>query len=437
MPSREGVDIQVQRTLGVVACVCALIASTAIPARSAPGDLDVTFGHDGKVITLFAGGFALARDVAIQADGKIVAVGQASGGRRGRFALARYNHNGSLDSTFGRDGKVTTRFEGGALAYAVAIQADGKIVAAGGTRGGFALVRYRPDGRIDPTFSGDGKLITTIGADAGALDVAIQEDGKILAVGRSESNACCPRITKFALVRYEPDGTLDGTFGGDGRVTTSLTDGYDAAAAVALQSDGKIVAVGTSFCPTSCSKFALARYDAGGALDAAFGTGGTVVTQITNGFDGGSAVAIQADGKIVAGGRAGHCCEYTGSFGLIRLDTDGTLDPAFGGDGTVQTNFTIADDEIGDLVIDADGNIVAAGSAGYDGATAMFAVARYDTEGTLDPSFSANGRVRTRFTAGTAVGAEAALQGNGKLVVAGWACEDVDCAFALARYLAA
>ena len=160
-----------------------------------PGDLDPTFGGDGKVLTDFTKGRDGARDVAIQANGKIVVVGRASTRRGyGRFALARYRANGHLDPAFGGDGVVTTNF---------AKKEDA------------------------------------------ASAVAIQADGKIVAVGFADMTA---RVEVFAVARYDRDGTLDTTFGDNGKVTTGFTrEGYDAASDVAIQADGKIVVVGTTW----------------------------------------------------------------------------------------------------------------------------------------------------------------------------------------------
>jgi uncharacterized delta-60 repeat protein len=175
----------------------------------------------------------------------------------GNFALARYNPNGSLDPTFSGDGKQTTNFGRFDGAGAMAIQPDGKIVAAGGALDGdFGLARYKPNGALDPTFSGDGMQTTDFGGGFdGARGVALQGDGKIVAAG-----CACPNDVNardFALARYNPNGALDPTFSGDGKLTTDFGASDDAADAVALQTDGKIVAVGHG---GPGGDFALARY---------------------------------------------------------------------------------------------------------------------------------------------------------------------------------
>jgi serralysin len=255
-----------------------LLLGFPVSALAAGGQLDPTFGGDGKVTTHFAGETdAAARAVAIQTDGKLVVAGDSFGSvSADRFALARYKLDGSLDSSFGGDGKVRTHFAGesDAAASAVAIQADGKIVAAGYSFVGFnrfALARYNLDGSLDSSFGGDGKVITHFaeGSSDVASAVAIQTDGQIVAAGRSQEAG----QVRFALARYNPNGALDSSFGadGNGRVTTQFP-GSALASALAIQDDGKIVAAGAS--QVSHRRFALARYDSNGTLDPSFGADG-------------------------------------------------------------------------------------------------------------------------------------------------------------------
>jgi uncharacterized delta-60 repeat protein len=286
------------------AVLASALVFAVIPALAGPATLDASFSGDGKVTTNFTAGFDGAKAVAIQVDGKIVAVGGAGSSRR--FALARYNVDGSRDTTFGGDGKVTTNFTRHSdVATGVAIQADGKIVAVGevsrntsnGTVGRFALARYNDDGTLDTTFDGDGKVTTdfTAGKD-GAMAVAIQGDGQILAAGSANTFCFCSR---FALARYNDDGTLDTTFGGDGKVTTTFKGG-SAANAAAIQANGKIVAVGGQV--PEVDKFEVARYHSDGTLDTTFNGDGKVSTNMGQGEESATDVAIQANGKVVVAG---------------------------------------------------------------------------------------------------------------------------------------
>ncbi len=390
-------------------------------AQAAPGDLDLTFSGDGKQRTDF-GNTDFANGVAIQADGKIVVVG--IGGAGDDFALARYNPNGSLDPSFSGDGRQTTDFGGFDAASGVAIQANGKIVAVGRGRGDFALARYNPNGSLDPSFSGDGKRTTDFGANDAAYGVAIQADGRIVAVGRGRGD--------FALARYNPNGSLDPSFSGDGKQTTDF-GGFDEGRGVALGANGKIVAVGDA----GAGDFALARYNADGSLDPSFSADGKRATDF-GGDDAAYGVTLQADGKIVAVGgggtaQAGVLLHGNGeSFALARYNPNGSLDPSFSGDGKQTTDFGGSDRASG-VERQADGKIVVVGNGG---AGDDFALARYNPNGLLDPSFSADGRQTTDFGGGDAAHG-VALQANGKIVAIGHGLgSDQLQDFALTRYLA-
>ncbi|MEE9294854.1 MAG: delta-60 repeat domain-containing protein, partial [Phycisphaerae bacterium] len=246
------------------------------------GTLDPTFGDGGLVTTDFLGSSRdVGRDVvAIQADGKIVVVGQTSDAGGSDFAVARYNADGSLDASFDGDGKLTTDFAGaGDIANSVAIQADGKIVVAGrasisGPDFDFAVARYNADGSLDTSFDGDGKLTTDFaGSTDLALSVAIQADGKIVVAGQASTFG----TGSFAVARYNADGTLDAGFDGDGKLTTDFAGRGEVAKSVAIQADGKIVAAGETFTDTGFV-FALARYNADGSLDASFDGDGKLTT---------------------------------------------------------------------------------------------------------------------------------------------------------------
>jgi uncharacterized delta-60 repeat protein len=414
---------------------CALSSLSASPATAAPGALDRTFGDGGTVTTNFSRGSDGASDVAIQANGKILAVGRASTRNYyGKFAVARYRTNGHLDPAFGGDGLVTTNFaKRQDAASAVAIQDDGGIVVAGSgsltTRDGYvALARYHPDGTLDGSF-GDAGLVRanpTTGDDY-AGDVAIQADGRIVVGGTVGAG-------KFAVLRFNADGTPDDTFSGDGVVKTDVATGYDSASSVAVDAGGNIVVAGTS----GEGSFAAVRFTSAGTPDATFDGDGIVTTDLTEGYDAANSVAIDAAGNVLLAGEAGFCCEYTGSFGLVRYDAGGTLDLSFGGgDGIAITNFTRTDDAARDVAIQANGKIVAVGTEGFNGAHSRFALARYTSDGILDPTFGDGGRVVTAFSKGFDSASSVAIQTDGKIVAAGVTYPDpdgLDALFALARY---
>jgi uncharacterized delta-60 repeat protein len=229
----------------------------AVARYTAQGNLDSSFDGDGKVTTRFGGLSAHAYAIAIQQDGKIITAGDACG----NFALARYNTDGSLDNSFGRGGKVVTNISADDIAEAIAIQMDGKIIVAGSSNTGtedFALVRYNTDGTLDNSFDNDGKMTTEFGGDDHAYSVAIQTDGKIIAAGEGELSGALP---SFGLSRYNTDGTLDTSFDGDGKVITDFYSwDYDWANAVSIQPDGKIVAAGWLDDYYLGTYFAIIRY---------------------------------------------------------------------------------------------------------------------------------------------------------------------------------
>jgi uncharacterized delta-60 repeat protein len=413
----------IQPGLALAVLALALVAA-ALPgaAVAAPGALDPSFGAGGEVTTDF-GRSDSAQAVAIQSDGKIVAAGGSFSFPSGDFALVRYIADGSLDPSFDSDGKVTTDFGGFDTASAVVVQSDGRIVAAGrsfsSSSGDFALARYNADGSLDTTFGNGGKVTTDLGGFDAAFGVALQADGKIVAAGQGGAGG------GFALARYNADGSLDPSFGSGGEVTTHFTGGVEVAIAVAIQLDGKIVVTGQTF-SGGFQQFALARYNADGSLDTTFGSGGILMTDFGLGSGFGGALVIQPDGKVVAAGRAGT------DFVLARYNGDGSPDASFGSGGMVTTDFGgAAFDAAFGVALQPNGKIVAAGGT-FSFPSADFALARYKADGSLDPSFGTGGKVTTDFGAFD-VASAVALQADGKIIAAGQGGAGSD--FALARYL--
>jgi uncharacterized delta-60 repeat protein len=404
----------------LVAVIVSLVFSAA--AMAAAGDLDPTFSGDGKQISNFGAGPSEAAAAVRQADGKIVAVGQADD----NFLVARYNLNGTLDTSFSGDGRTQTNFTVSDRAADVARQGD-KIVVVGfstdnnGT-GHFAVARYNLNGTLDTSFSGDGKQTTSFGEFGGAASgVAIQANGRIVVVGETGPG--------FALARYNSNGSLDTSFSGDGRQTTGFGSVGADATDVAIQDDGKIVAVGTAFEPMSSSNFVLARYNPNGTLDTSFSGDGKQGTDF--GFSGkASGVVVQDDGKIVAVGTNLDTVNGGSEFALARYNLDGSLDPSFSGDGRQTTGFGTVGADATDVAIQGNGRIVAVGSAGDSSNSQDFALARYNLNGSLDTSFSGDGRQMSEF-GGSDRANGVALQGDGRIVAVGGGNGE----FALARYL--
>jgi uncharacterized delta-60 repeat protein len=388
---------------GVAGAVAALIAfAIGVAAWAAGGVRDPSFSGDGKVVTDLSARGDFAAAVAVQADGKIVVGGSAAfDGRDPKFALVRYSLNGRIDTSFGGgDGKVVTNFTPGEDAvYGLAVQPDGKIVAAGdaGLRTGnsrFALARYTANGTLDTTFGGDGKVSTnwTTGNDP-VSSLVLQPDGKIVVAGGVAHNY---RNPKLAIARYDDDGTLDPTFGGgDGKVRIDVTARKDYANAVTLQPDGKIIAGGIGIPSGSRAVFELVRYNADGTLDTSFSGDGKRTTNFTKLDDSVHGVVVLPNTDIVAGGIA-NFGKFNARFALARFNANGTLDTAFGGDGKVTTELTPGDDEAWDIVLQPDGKIVAGGDA--RGGGGRFAATRYLSNGSLDPAFGTGGVAFVNFT---------------------------------------
>jgi len=374
----------------------------------------LSFGSGGKVVTDFPGevGLDAAYGAAIQSDGKLVVAGEIDLG----FGVARYNPDGALDPSFSEDGWVTTDLGGsGYYAQDLVIDAHGRIVAAGvtfaeDTGRDFILFRYLPNGSLDGAFGGDGMVTTDLGSDETATAVAIQEDGKIVAAGETGGGL------GFAICRYMSKGAPDEGFGSGGCVVTDF-DGTGTAWALVLQEDGKVLAAGTSG-----DNFALARFEVDGSPDLTFGTGG----KVEDDFLGHAyAVALQSDSKIVVAGD-----EATADvFAVARYESNGAPDTGFGEDGVVFTPFVGRAVAFG-VVVQDNGKIVAGGYGAHH-----FALARYMSDGSLDPSFGSAGTVTTDFGSedGVDSGYALVLQADGKLVLAGRTGNNVD-KFALARY---
>ncbi len=399
---------------GVVAALGAASMASATP----PGDLDPTFGSGGRVVTDFLGE-EHARAVVVQPDGKIVVGGTRFLGDNLDFALARYQLDGTLDPTFGSGGRVTTDFSAGDDQLTeLLLQPDGKIVAIGERNfGTSAMARYEPDGSLDPTF-GSGGRVFDFTTRISAQDVARQPDGKLVVVG-SRNGDDIPSYD-FAVLRYDADGTLDPTFGTGGIVTTNFPDNLqDGARAVALQPDGAIVAVGYTITAAHTSAFGVARYTTSGSLDPSFGSGGLVrflPGTLLEAYD----VVVEPGGTLLV----------AGNDGLARLLPDGSLDGSFGTGGLLMSICSFARS----VAIDAAGSFVL--GCEYPGAPLGSQLKRRMADGSPDVSFGVDGAVPLHVfddgVAGTRREFAVALAPTGEIVVAGTEPDGDD--FVVTRY---
>jgi predicted CXXCH cytochrome family protein len=395
------------------------------------GSLDTSFGNGGITTTSFnPSNNDDAYALAIQSDGKLVLAGNTIVGSTSYFALARYTSTGSLDTSFNTTGTITTHVgTGDDYAYALAIQSDGKIVAGGNDSAvGFALARYTSTGSLDTSFNTTGKVLTgPLGTctSPSLKALAIQSDGKIVAAGSCTLGS----YTRFAIARYNANGSLDTSFNSTGYVTTSFGTNYSASAyTLAIQSDGKIVAAGFFYYSSTNQGFALARYTSTGSLDNTFGSSGMVTTTVGIRASHAYALAIQTDGKIVAAGDARQSGYFYQDSALVRYNTDGSLDSSFGSGGKVITQVCVCDDYAYALAIQSDGKLVTAGTSN-DNATSCtyinndFSVVRFNTNGSLDSGFGSSGIVKTPVggTVGTSSSSAhaVAIQSDGKIVAAG------------------
>ncbi|MEW2115913.1 calcium-binding protein [Streptomyces sp. NPDC005474] len=350
----------------------------ALTRHNPDGTLDTGFGGQGGdatgTVTTAVNNmgpslqWSEADAVALQADGKIVVVGMSWREYEDCcwFVVARYNADGTLDNTFSGDGRVFADIAGPTEARDVAIDADGRIVAAGYSGGQMAVLRLNGDGTPDTTFGGDGTVtanpagpVPQEGGDGRAL--ALQPDGKIVVGGQVGSTGF-----DFALMRFNTDGSVDTSFDGDGIVRTDF-GGYEAVESLAVQPDGRIVAAGTSD-----DRAALARYNANGSLDTSFDGDGRVVTPAAGAAD----MALQPDGRIVAAGGSG------GNFSVLRYTTGGSLDSGFGTGGRASADFGGSDTAYG-VKLDSAGRIVTAGAGGPG---SDFALARFEGGGAPPPT---------------------------------------------------
>src|SRR5437660_4294349 len=437
------------RARGATAMILTLFLTMQM-AQAVDGDLDPTFGTGGMVMTDLNRSTDLANAVAIQSDGKLVVVGQTykqNDFSNEDFVVTRYNPDGTLDTTFGRGGKVRTDFPGlAAVPSSVVIQPDGKIVVAGGAfplftfAGNFEVVRYNPNGSLDRSFGNGGIVTTTFPEGSYASDVALAPDGKIIAAGTvfvdfipGESSN-----TDFALARYNPDGTPDAAFGSGGQVSTDFVGMEDDAFSVLIQSDGKIVAVGSANSPATYYDFAAVRYLSNGTIDTAFGVAGKVSTDFgDHNFDRAQSAALQSDDKIVAAGFAISQNGGVQNFAVARYTSSGILDTTFSGDGKTQIDFGDCCQSAYQVLLQSDGKIITVGYANTEDSDSDFLLARLNPRGSLDTTFGVGGKVRTSFGDLNGGANGAILQSDGKIVAVGFQATFSNqwANFALARYL--
>jgi uncharacterized delta-60 repeat protein len=406
--SNDGANAMVIQPDGKFVVVGSTNGNFALARYLPNGALDTTFSSNGKAHTGFASGSNdVAQAVALRPDGKLVVAGYSNASGSDDFALTRYTTSRSLDTTFGNNGRVLTDFttlfgsHGSDRAYALALQSDGKIVVGG--RGSpeletFVLARYHDNGTLDTAFGSQGRVSTfffTEDDEAGAAISALvlQPDGRIVVAGTADFGYGA----FVALARYLPNGTLDETFGGSfvgaGTVLTFVGGEDGGASALIRQPDGKLVVAGMAGSTCNQKDVTLLRYLANGTPDATFGNNGRVTTDLGN-DTGANALTLQLDGKLVVAGTS-NPCDFDGiprrDMILARYHANGQLDTSFGNAGRVLTTFASGSDDVPAAVViqPGDGRLVVAGVSNASGSN-DFALARYH-------AITCNGVVVTRI----------------------------------------
>ena len=426
--------------------VLLLMLLITLSTFSQSGEIDLSFGVNGKITTGFGKNNNAARCVAFQPDGKFIVGGYyVSSNGDNDFALARYNNDGTLDFTFGVGGKTVTNFleinNNGNTILSLHVLPNGKILALGLTTQTFspnmAVVRYNENGSIDTDFGSNGKIVSSlVGIDVlgygGAL--AVQPDGKIIIAAVKMINFD-PNYY-IGLERYLEDGSLDTSFGTAGQAVASYGNGKSFATAVALQPDGKIV-VGGTYMPTNVSVMAVMRFTTNGILDTAFDGDGKTTTSFGAGTTGsGMTMSVNANNKIVLAGSVGS--NTSSNLGVLQYNANGSLDIAFDGDGKALRPFDLEDNyvTVNSFTRQPDGKFLAVFRAYYALTNTDFVVRRYNSDTSVDTAFGTNGKITATFDTGLNEAQSAFVAPDGKIVVVGKSIpllyDHVD--FGVARY---
>jgi len=421
--------------LAVAACVLAF----AVPASAEQFDsFDPAFGSGGLVLSDVAGG---ASALALQPDGKVVLAGSvsdASGFQQ--LVVTRFNADGTPDSTFGSGGRVAIQYGDGSFplsgANAVALAPDGKIVVAGGASDSagiqeLVVVRFHTDGTPDKAFNGDGAFLTQLGSNGNPSylnAVAVQPDGRVVIGGQASDSG---GNSRYLVGRLTSTGGWDSSFSGDGRIVQQIGKAAGLAewvSSLAIQPDGKIVAVGQAADSNNQVELLATRLTSGGGFDSSFSGNGIVLDQLGLGsspLSRANAVALQPDGKMLLGGDATPA-NGNGGFMVSRLTAGGGFDSSFGSGGVVATQpgtgFN-ASSSVAALALQSDGNVLAAGFETDDQGDNQVLLARLNgANGNFDSGFGEGGRFavqagRDELPSSQAFGV--AAQPDGKILFGG------------------
>ena len=416
------------------------VITFCLQIQAQPGTPDYSFGDSGKVVaTTYEGGIYTS---VLQPDGKIVAGGSGGyykqGIAIGGALFARYNANGSLDYTFGDSGMAVADIGGkpAESTYSIALQKDGKIVAAVRGFNTMALIRINSDGSTDKSFGEGGLALGPVDGVYNATDMAILPDGRTVITGTYQSDR--EQISLPFITSFTPGGSLDKNFGKGGTVITELNTPV-IISSIAITSEGKIIIGGRYFV---FDETILLAFNKDGKPDITFGKNGIAEMPFEKNIKTPTItdLAIESDGKIVAAGKAYPDNKVYSVFMVSRFSKNGTPDSSFGSYGYTLSKYGIAnrDSYFQSVAVQNDGKIIAAGSVSLVPGSADFATVRYDGDGLADSSFGTNGMATTGFSS---YGLQYPLaysilkQSDNKIVVSGYgATKDFKYVPALTRY---
>ncbi|WP_460431516.1 M10 family metallopeptidase C-terminal domain-containing protein, partial [Azotobacter salinestris] len=395
----------------------------SIPSNGAPSP--TPRAATGKMVVDIARHHDYSYDSALQPDGKILLVGHGynPGSNSDDFSVIRLNADGTLDTGFSGDGKAIVDIGGGYdQGLSLAVLPDGKLLLSGNHNGDFSVIRLNADGSLDTGFGSDGKAIVDIrGSNDQGLGLTVLPDGKLLVAGQSHNSGSHSYDYDFSVIRLNADGSLDTSFGSDGKATFDIAGaGRNLVHSMTVQPDGKILLAGIS-----SYTLEVIRLNADGTLDTGFGSDGKATFDLGWSDDQGYSLTVQPDGKILL---AGSSYDYAYDspenstyfdFSVIRLNADGTLDTGFGSDGEATVDINGDTDQGYSLSVQPDGRILVAGRSYNPNYDTEFSVARLNADGSLDINFDSDGKASFNLGNGYAQVNSLALQPDGKILLAG------------------